>query len=130
VRIEGPVVPSSASESDAYFASRPWQSRIGAWASQQSTSVPSRAALAAAVDRAARRFGVPSPMQSADDCADPGIPIPRPPHWGGYQLWAEAVELWVDGAARLHDRARWTRILEPSATGFTAGSWSAMRLQP
>jgi pyridoxamine 5'-phosphate oxidase len=130
VRIEGPVVPSSASESDAYFASRPWQSRIGAWASQQSTSVPSRAALAAAVDRAARRFSVPSPMQCADDCADPGVPIPRPPHWGGYQLWAEAVELWVDGAARLHDRARWTRILEPSAAGFTAGSWSAMRLQP
>ena len=130
VRVEGPVVLASAAESDAYFASRAWQSRIGAWASQQSTAVPARAALAAAVERIARRFGVPSPMQARDDAADPGVPIPRPPHWGGYHLWAESVELWVEGAARLHDRARWTRQLEPSAAGFTAGSWSATRLQP
>jgi pyridoxamine 5'-phosphate oxidase len=130
VRIEGRVVPASAEESDAYFASRVWQSRIGAWASAQSTAVNSRATLAAAVDRIARRFGVPSPMQSPDDTVDPGVAIPRPPHWGGYHLWAESVELWVEGAARLHDRARWTRTLEPSARGFTAGSWSTIRLQP
>lgn len=130
VRIEGPVIPATAAESDAYFASRAWQSRIGAWASRQSLSVPSRAALAAAVDRTARRFGVPSPMQSADDAPDPGIAIPRPPHWGGYQLWADAVELWVEGAARLHDRARWTRTLEPAACGFNAGGWSVTRLHP
>ena len=130
VRIEGRVVPASAEESDAYFASRPWQSRIAAWASEQSTSVPSRAALASAVDRTAHRFRVPSPMHSADDTPDPGTRIERPPHWGGYHLWAEAVELWVEGAARLHDRARWTRTLEPSVGGFTAGSWSVLRLQP
>ncbi|HEV7986501.1 MAG TPA: pyridoxamine 5'-phosphate oxidase [Steroidobacteraceae bacterium] len=130
VRIEGPVTLAAAAASDAYFASRAWQSRIGAWASRQSVSVPSRAALAAAVDRTARRFGVPSPLQSADDAPDPGVAIPRPPHWGGYQLWAEAVELWVEGAARLHDRARWTRTLEPGTDGFNAGGWSVTRLQP
>jgi pyridoxamine 5'-phosphate oxidase len=130
VRIEGPVVPASAEESDAYFASRAWQSRIGAWASQQSTVVASRAALVGAVERAARRFGVPSPLQSDDFAPDPGVAIPRPPQWGGYHLWAQAVELWVEGAARLHDRARWTRTLEPSSDGFHAGRWSATRLQP
>ncbi|HEY2419389.1 MAG TPA: pyridoxamine 5'-phosphate oxidase [Steroidobacteraceae bacterium] len=130
VRIEGPVVLASAEDSDAYFASRAWQSRIGAWASQQSNLVSSRAALIGAVDRAARRFGVPSPMQSDDFAPDPGIAIPRPPHWGGYRLWAAAVELWVEGAARLHDRARWTRTLEPGADGFNAGPWSVVRLQP
>ncbi|HEY6452318.1 MAG TPA: pyridoxamine 5'-phosphate oxidase [Steroidobacteraceae bacterium] len=130
VRVEGPVVPCSAAESDAYFATRTWQSRIGAWASQQSTPVPSRTALAGAVERAARRFGVPSPLQCGPTAADPGVHIPRPPHWGGYHLWAEAVELWVEGAARLHDRARWTRTLEPAAAGFDAGRWQAVRLQP
>ena len=69
-------------------------------------------------------------MQSEDSAPDPGIAIPRPPHWGGYHLWAEAVELWVEGAARLHDRARWTRTLEPSADGFHGGAWSVVRLQP
>jgi pyridoxamine 5'-phosphate oxidase len=130
VHIEGPVIPTSAAESDAYFASRSWQSRIGAWASRQSTSLASRAALAAAADRVARRFGVPSPLLEDGHAADPGVAIPRPPHWGGYQLWAEAVELWVEGVARLHDRARWTRKLEPSTTGFTAEAWSVERLQP
>jgi len=130
VRVEGPVTPASAEQSDAYFASRPWQSRIGAWASRQSSAVPSRASLVSAVERAAQRFGVPSPLKSADDAPDPGVPIPRPPHWGGYHLWAQAVELWVEGGARLHDRARWTRSLEPSTSGFAAGSWSATRLQP
>ncbi len=130
VRIEGPVVPAPAEDSDAYFASRAWQSRIGAWASRQSTSIPSRAALAAVVERTARRFGAPSPLQSADEAPDPGVEIPRPPHWGGYRLWAEAVELWVEGAGRLHDRARWTRTLEPATAGFTAGTWSVTRLQP
>jgi pyridoxamine 5'-phosphate oxidase len=130
VRIEGPVVPAGAEESDAYFNSRAWQSRIGAWASRQSSTVPSRAALVAAVDRTARRFGVPSPLQSADDAPDPGVAIPRPPHWGGYHLWAEAVEIWVEGAGRLHDRARWTRRLEPASSGFSTEGWSVTRLQP
>ena len=56
--------------------------------------------------------------------------IARPPHWGGYRLWAEAVELWVEGSARIHDRARWQRILTPQADGFEAGPWTVTRLQP
>jgi pyridoxamine 5'-phosphate oxidase len=130
VRIEGPIVRSTAAQSDAYFASRPWQSRIGAWASQQSAPIASRAALIGALDRAASRFGVPSPNQSAPDASDPGVVIARPAHWGGWQLWAEAVELWVEGSSRLHDRARWTRSLAASSGGYEAGRWSATRLNP
>jgi len=58
------------------------------------------------------------------------VTIPRPPHWGGYRLWLDAVELWVEGSARLHDRARWQRTLTPSDSGFEVGGWSATRLQP
>jgi pyridoxamine 5'-phosphate oxidase len=130
VRVEGPVVQAPAAASDAYFASRPWQSRIGAWASEQSAPVASREALQKAVASTAQRFGVPDPAEvPADGLAD--YPIPRPPHWGGYHLWADSVELWVEGEARIHDRARWTRELTPQANGFfSAGPWSATRLQP
>lgn len=126
VRIEGPVIRAPAAVSDSYFASRPWQRRIGAWASRQSQPVHSRSELLEAVTAAARRLGVP---ESAGD--DPGVAIPRPPFWGGYQLWAESVELWVEGEARIHDRARWTRTLKPLPTGgFEPGPWTATRLQP
>lgn len=130
VRVEGPVVPAPAAASDAYFASRPWQSRIGAWASEQSAPIASREAMRKAVTSTAERFGVPDPGQvTADGTAD--FAIPRPPHWGGYHLWADSVELWVEGEARIHDRARWTRELTPRADGFfEAGPWSATRLQP
>lgn len=135
VRIEGPVVTAPAEESDAYFASRPWQSRIGAWASQQSEPVNSREQLVAAVQAVTKRFGVTEPWQAN---TGPGIQrvvgdpvIPRPPHWGGYRLWAEKVELWVEGAGRIHDRARWSRTLTKRADGgFETGHWSAARLQP
>src|SRR5579862_5372093 len=130
VRLEGPVRRTSAAESDAYFASRPWQARIGAWASAQSSPVGSRGELARTVDGAARRFGTPSPLASSDDSPDPGVSIPRPTHWGGYHLWVEAVELWMEGVARLHDRARWERVLRPTAAGFEGGPWSATRLHP
>ena len=130
VRLEGRVTPTTAAESDAYFASRAWQSRIGAWASEQSAPITSRAELLRATDAAARRFGTPSPAASDDAAPDPGVVIARPPHWGGYHLWVSAVELWVEGAARLHDRARWTCTLEPDGGGFRAGAWSATRLQP
>ena len=83
-----------------------------------------------ATDAAALRFGTPPPTASDDVAPDPGIAIPRPPHWGGYHLWVQAAELWVEGAARLHDRARWTCTLEPEGGGFRAGRWSATRLQP
>lgn len=130
VRVEGPVVKAPAAASDAYFASRPWQSRIGAWASEQSAPVASREAMQKAVTTTAERFGVPDPTQAtAEGSTD--FQIPRPPHWGGYHLWADCVELWVEGEARIHDRARWTRELTPQADGFfKAGPWSATRLQP
>jgi pyridoxamine 5'-phosphate oxidase len=129
VRIEGPVVQAPPHDSDAYFASRPWQSRVGAWASQQSEPVASREILRKAVASTAARFGVPDPIQAQDDASEHSIP--RPPHWGGYRLWADSVELWVEGEGRIHDRARWTRELEPRTDGlFSAGPWSATRLQP
>ncbi|HET9390134.1 MAG TPA: pyridoxamine 5'-phosphate oxidase [Steroidobacteraceae bacterium] len=132
VRVEGPVVQAPAADSDAYFASRPWQSRLGAWASAQSQPVASRQDLQAAVADAARRFGTPVPFGGAGE--GPGVSdfvIPRPPHWGGFHIWAEAVELWVEGEARIHDRARWTRPLTKRADGlFDAGPWNSTRLQP
>ncbi len=56
--------------------------------------------------------------------------MPRPPHWGGYQLWPETVELWIEGPFRVHDRARWTRTLEARGEAFSAGPWAATRLFP
>jgi pyridoxamine 5'-phosphate oxidase len=130
VRIEGQIVAAPAADSDAYFATRAWQSRIGAWASEQSEPIRSRAQLLEAVRETARRFGAPTPgSPGADDSLK--VTIPRPPHWGGYRLWAETVELWVEGAARIHDRACWQRTLEALPAGsFRAKAWLATRLQP
>src|SRR5215469_16301579 len=130
VRIEGQVTTAPEKDSDAYFASRAWQSRIGAWASEQSEPIASRAQLLDAVRDTALRFGAPTPGSAgADDSLR--ITIPRPPHWGGYRLWADTVELWVEGAARIHDRARWTRSVRALSTGsFRADPWVATRLQP
>ncbi len=117
LRIEGLVETAPAADSDAYFASRARSSRIGAWASAQSQPVASREALLAQVEAATQHFAVGE--------------IPRPSFWGGYRLWAEAVELWVEGADRIHDRARWTRTLERAPAGnIRPGPWSATRLQP
>jgi pyridoxamine 5'-phosphate oxidase len=115
VRIEGQVVRSPADESDEYFASRALDSRIGAWASLQSQPLESRTTLLKRVAIEAARFG---PQ------------VPRPPHWGGYRLWPESVELWIEGPFRVHDRALWTRSLEPQGAGFAPGPWSATRLYP
>jgi pyridoxamine 5'-phosphate oxidase len=129
VRITGPVTRSPPAESDAYFASRPWPSRIGAWASAQSRPIASRAELVAAVAAAAQRFGAPNPANPPPEGAD--FSIARPAHWGGYRLWAEEVELWQEGKSRIHDRFSWTRKLAPGGPqGFTAGPWSVARLQP
>jgi pyridoxamine 5'-phosphate oxidase len=122
-------VQASAIESDAYFATRKWRSRLGAWASQQSEPIASRGELLRNVAKVALRLALPAPSDD-EETPDPGLRIARPPHWGGYQLWAAAVELWVEGSARIHDRARWTRTLTPGAGGFEAGDWSATRLQP
>jgi pyridoxamine 5'-phosphate oxidase len=130
VRIEGVVTRSPQKESDAYFALRPWPSRLGAWASAQSEPVESRAALRASLAAVARRFGVPVPA-GGNEGQTPSPPIPRPPHWGGYRLHARAVELWVEGEARIHDRARWSRPLTIGDDGEpSVGPWSATRLQP
>jgi pyridoxamine 5'-phosphate oxidase len=117
VRVEGLVETAPAADSDAYFASRARQSRVGAWASAQSRPVASREALLAQVNEATRRFAEGE--------------VPRPSFWGGYRLWADAVELWVEGEARIHDRARWTRELHRTPEGgIRPGPWSVTRLQP
>jgi len=128
VRVEGPIVRLPAADSDAYFATRNWQSRLGAWASQQSQPIATRAELLRKVAATALRLALPVPADEQQP--DPGLRIARPPHWGGFRLWAEAVELWVEGSARIHDRARWERPLTPQGEGYAAGPWSATRLQP
>ena len=82
-------------DSDAYFATRPRGAQIGAWASAQSSVVPDRAVLAAAVAEVEARFSEG--------------PVPRPPHWGGYRIEPSSVELWQGQADRLHDRLRYRR---------------------
>jgi pyridoxamine 5'-phosphate oxidase len=130
VRVEGPVVQAPASDSDAYFQSRPWQSRLGAWASAQSEPIGAREDLQAALAATAKRFGTPVPTDEVSPGTEDFV-VPRPPHWGGYHLWAQSVELWVEGEARIHDRARWRRSLKKRPDGlFDAGPWTATRLQP
>ncbi|MBL0928211.1 MAG: pyridoxamine 5'-phosphate oxidase [Phycisphaerales bacterium] len=126
VRIEGPVVQSPDDESDQYFFSRHPASRLGAWASDQSRPIASRDDLLAKVMDTMRRFNVD--LDSADE-----VSVPRPPHWGGYRVWAESVELWIGSPVRVHERALWTRTLTPTpgqTHAFAAGPWSATRLQP
>ena len=107
VRIEGRVEQTSAEESDAYFESRPLASRIGAWASEQSQPISSRAVLVARAAEFGLRFG---------------LNPPRPPHWGGYRLSPERWEFWQGRASRLHDRLVYTREDD--------GSWARQRLAP
>lgn len=124
-RITGPVLKSPPAESDAYFASRSWRSKLGAWASEQSAPVASRQAMFERVRAAWRAHGVDYPHGNGDTAT-----IERPDGWGGFRLWAETVELWVNGDARVHDRALWTRQLAPSGDAFDAGPWRSTRLQP
>jgi pyridoxamine 5'-phosphate oxidase len=119
-RVEGVVSFTPDADCDAYFATRPIDARIGAWASAQSEPIESRAALVARVEETARRFGV-----RLDDAGE--AEIPRPPHWGGYTLLADTVELWVSRRARIHDRAQWRRSLDAAAPPTP---WRVARLQP
>ncbi len=107
VRIEGTVTKVDDAESDTYYASRPLASRIGAWASEQSSVIPSRATLVA---RAAE-YGIKL-----------GLHPPRPPHWGGYRLKPDTWEFWQGRPSRLHDRLRYR--LQPD------GDWLRERLSP
>lgn len=106
VRIEGTVTRVSDEESDAYFASRPLDSRIGAWASPQSQVITTRTVLLANAARYAAQFAL-SP--------------PRPPHWGGFRLQPDAWEFWQGRKSRLHDRLRYRQA---------DGRWCRERLAP
>ena len=134
VRIEGTVVRSPEAESEDYFQTRPWQSRVGAWASAQSRPVESRDELIEQLRAAGRRFDTPpvGPDAPIDNERRAHVKVPRPTYWGGYRLWVDAVELWVEGAYRIHDRVRYERTLQTDGQDeFTGGSpWQIMRLQP
>jgi pyridoxamine 5'-phosphate oxidase len=106
VRIEGRVELTSAEESDAYYATRPIDSRLGAWASPQSEVIASRALLVANAAKAA---------------AQHGLHPPRPPHWGGYRLVPDTWEFWQGRKSRLHDRLRYR---------LDGGAWVRERLAP
>jgi pyridoxamine 5'-phosphate oxidase len=107
VRIEGRVAMTSAEESDAYYATRPIDSRLGAWASPQSRPIPSRTWLVAEAAKAAARHG---------------LHPARPPHWGGYRLVPERWEFWQGRKSRLHDRLAYTQD--------GPGGWRRERLAP
>jgi pyridoxamine 5'-phosphate oxidase len=108
VRVEGRVETVDDAEADAYFASRPPGSRLGAWASPQSRPLPDRAALEGRLAEVAARFKGAGP--------------PRPPFWGGFRVVPDAFEFWQGRPSRLHDRLRYT----PDG----AGGWTITRLAP
>lgn len=131
IRIEGTVVRSPEEESDAYFATRDWGSKLGAWGSDQSASIPSHEALVAQIRQRAADLGIKLGADT-QTLSNDNIPhIPRPPHWGGFRLWANAIELWISGKSRIHDRARWRRdIVRSSEHTFSTTPWTGTRLQP
>ncbi len=103
VRVDGPVTPVTDAEADAYFATRGRLSRLGAWASDQSSPLSDRATLEARLAEVTARFD--------------GQDVPRPPHWSGYRVTPETIEFWEDGDHRLHNRRLFTRV----ADGWTEG---------
>ena len=107
IRIEGTIEKVDAVESDAYFASRARLSQIGAWASLQSQTLQARGDLDARVAEFERKFA--------------GGPVPRPPHWGGYRLKPDMLEIWYGQRARLHDRVHFELV---------DGAWSKRLLYP
>jgi pyridoxamine 5'-phosphate oxidase len=130
IRVEGRVEVLGDTDNDVYFQSRPWQSRLGAWASQQSQPVESRQKLVDAVATQAKRFDIPYAGPGSPEPEGVTVDVPRPPNWGGFRLRADAVELWVEGEFRIHDRARWTRELSALDAPVAASPWIVSRLQP
>jgi len=108
LRFRGHVTREAGPRADAYFASRSLKSRLGAWASQQSQPLESRAALMAEVAKVTAQKG-PNPT--------------RPPFWGGFKVSPVEIEFWADGAFRLHDRFVWRRVTPDHA-------WEIQRLSP
>jgi pyridoxamine 5'-phosphate oxidase len=109
VRARGMISSVSNEEADAYFATRPRQSQIGAWASDQSRSVENRAHFETDIERITKKFG--------------GGKIPRPPHWSGFRLTPVEIEFWQDRPFRLHDRLVYRREKPQS-------DWVVTRLYP
>lgn len=109
VRVEGAVVRVSAEESDLYYRSRPFGSRLGAWVSPQSEVIPNRDLLEQRLHELEMQY------QEGDD-------VPRPPHWGGFCVVPDVVEFWQGRPRRLHDRLRYER--QPD------GTWQMCRLAP
>jgi pyridoxamine 5'-phosphate oxidase len=107
IRARGPVARVSDAEADAYFQSRPRESRIGAWASQQSRPLESRFALEKAVAVNAAKYAIGD--------------VPRPPHWTGFRIAPISIEFWQDKPFRLHDRVVFTR---------EGDGWRKVRLYP
>jgi len=107
IRVEGRAMQLPGPISDEYFASRPYTSRLGAWASEQSTEIPSKVEI---VKRVAM-FGIRHPVK-----------VPRPPHWGGYGVTPDRIEFWQGRPSRLHDRVAYT--LQEN------GEWHKARLAP
>ncbi len=110
-RIEGRADLTPAERCDAYFATRPLEARLGAWASAQSEPIGSRAEILDKLDAASKRFNA---TREED-------PVPRPPYWGGFTLIADSIEIWVSREGRIHDRAVWQR---------SGKDWVPTRLQP
>ncbi|MFZ7093646.1 pyridoxamine 5'-phosphate oxidase [Primorskyibacter sp. 2E233] len=108
IRVRGLVEREEGPKADEYYASRSLKSRLGAWASEQSQPLSSRAALMAEVAKVTAKHG-PNPS--------------RPPFWGGFRINPLEIEFWADGAFRLHDRFRWTRV-------GVKGEWEIARLNP
>jgi pyridoxamine 5'-phosphate oxidase len=131
IRLEGPAVRSPATESDEYFATRDRGSQLGAWGSDQSAPIASHGALVRQIRERAGQLGIALGDEDGQAVADRGSAIVRPPHWGGVRIWVAAIELWVEGKDRIHDRASWRRELVPTDEhGFSVSPWTGMRLQP
>jgi pyridoxamine 5'-phosphate oxidase len=96
VKIEGTVEPVDLAEADAYFASRPRPSQIGAWASLQSRTLDSRELFEARIDAFEKKFA--------------GMDVPRPPHWSGFRVVPERIEFWYGARFRLHERHHYERV--------------------
>lgn len=107
IRIEGVARPVADEEADAYYASRPRGSQIGAWASEQSRSIASRELLEERVEELTKKYE--------------GADIPRPPHWSGFRVVPDRIEFWTNRESRLHDREVFLR---------DGAAWTALRLQP